>query len=48
MTPSDSYRIAAIMSRLKDWEKSATRMTFPIYGRQRIYVRKGQNAVHNP
>ena len=48
MTPSDSYRIAAIMSRLKEWEKSTARMTFPIYGRQRIYVRKGQKAVHNP
>ena len=38
--PKDSYAIAAIMKRLKGWEKSADRMRIPIYGQQRVYVRK--------
>ena len=37
---SDSYAIAAIMKRLKDWEKKEERKRVPIYGRQRIYERK--------
>lgn len=37
---SDSYAIAAIMKRLKDWEKKEDRKRVPIYGRQRIYERK--------
>ena len=40
MKPSDSYAIAAIMKRLKGWEKSEGRRRIPIYGLQRLYVRK--------
>ena len=40
MKPSDSYAIAAIMKRLKGWEKSEDRRRIPIYGLQRLYVRK--------
>ena len=37
--PADSYAIAAIMKRLKDWKKSETRSRIPIYGLQRGYTR---------
>ena len=40
MRPSDSYAIAAIMKRLKEWEKSEGRRRIPIYGLQRLYIRK--------
>ena len=40
MRPSDSYAIAAIMKRLKEWEKSEGRSRIPIYGLQRLYIRK--------
>lgn len=36
----DSYAISAIMKRIKDWKKADQRMRIPIYGQQRIYVRK--------
>lgn len=38
--PQDSYAISAIMARLSDWEKSGKRARLPIYGQQRIYLRK--------
>ena len=38
--PSDSYAIAAIMKRIKKWEKSSARTRIPIYGLQRVYTRK--------
>lgn len=38
--PADSYAIAAIMKRLKNWEKTENRKRIPIYGLQRIYARK--------
>lgn len=38
--PKDSYAIAAIMKRLKDWEKTPDRVRIPVYGQQRVYVRK--------
>lgn len=38
--PSDSYAIAAIMKRLKNWEKSESRRRIPIYGLQRVYTIK--------
>lgn len=38
--PSDSYAIAAIMKRIKKWEKSSARRRIPIYGLQRVYTRK--------
>lgn len=37
---SDSYAIAAIMKRLKDWEKTDVRKRIPGYGQQRVYIRK--------
>lgn len=37
----DSYAIAAMMKRLKGWERTASRVHVPIYGQQRIYVKKG-------
>ena len=40
MKSSDSYAIAAIMKRLKDWEKAPDRRRIPIYGLQRVYIRK--------
>jgi len=43
LLPKDSYAIAAIMERLEDWKKSETRETIPHYGRQRVYIRKGQD-----
>ena len=38
--PSDSYAIAAIMKRIKKWEKASARTRIPIYGLQRVYTRK--------
>ena len=38
--PKDSYAIAAILKRMKEWEKSTDRIRIPIYGQQRVYVRK--------
>ena len=40
MRKSDSYSIAMIMSRIDDWEKTERTKRIPIYGKQRIYVRK--------
>ena len=45
ITPADSYRIASIMAKFKDWERTPLRKALKLYGRQRIYVRKGQEAV---
>jgi len=28
------------MKRLKDWEKTPDRVRIPVYGQQRVYVRK--------
>jgi putative DNA primase/helicase len=41
--PKDSYAIAAIMKRIKTWEKAEERQYIPGYGRQRVYVRKEQD-----
>lgn len=38
--PKDSYAIAAIMKRMKEWEKDDSRKRLPLYGQQRIYIRK--------
>ena len=40
--PSDSYAIAAIMARIDGWEKNGKFRTLPIYGKQRVYLRKEQ------
>ena len=39
MQPRDSYAIASMMLHFPDWEKGGVR-TIPIYGRQRVYLRK--------
>ena len=36
----DSYMISSIMARMPGWEKSDDRPLLPIYGRQRVYIRK--------
>lgn len=41
MKPADSYAIAAMMIQVKNWEKSSLRVRIPIFGMQRLYVRKG-------
>lgn len=41
MRPSDSYAISAIMVRIEGWEKTDKSRRFPIYGKQRIYMRTG-------
>jgi len=46
--PKDSYAIAAIMKRMKDWEKSEDRRRISIYGIQRVYVRKSCDKSENP
>ena len=38
--PSDSYALAAIMTRFGDWERTAKSVRLPIYGKQRVYQRK--------
>lgn len=40
MLPRDSYAISALMVRIENWEKSSKLMNLPIYGRQRVYIRK--------
>ena len=38
--PKDSYAISAIMKRLPEWEKPTSRRRLPIYGQQRVYIRR--------
>ena len=40
MKPADSYAIAAMMVQLRDWEKSSVRVRLPIFGMQRVYIRR--------
>ena len=40
LRPADSYAISAIMVRIGEWEKTGRSRHLPIYGKQRIYVRK--------
>ena len=40
MKAADSYAIAAIMLQMEDWEKSWERHRIPIYGMQRLYLRR--------
>lgn len=40
MKPVDSYAISAIMTRIEGWSKPTVRKRIPIYGQQRLYVRK--------
>lgn len=41
MKNADSYAISAIMARLDGWVKTGKTKNIPIYGKQRIYARKG-------
>ena len=36
----DSYAIAAIMTRIEEWEKTGRMAVFPLYGKQRVYQRR--------
>ena len=40
MKAADSYAIAAMMLQVDGWEKSWERQRIPIYGMQRLYLRK--------
>ncbi|MBR0217472.1 MAG: hypothetical protein IJL96_11165, partial [Clostridia bacterium] len=40
LRPSDSYAITAIMIRMPGWLRSDDRPRLPIYGQQRVYIRK--------
>ena len=44
LRPQDSYSIAALMTQIPGWERTNRSKTLPIYGRQRIYVRKEEEA----
>ena len=39
MKPADSYALAALMTRLKNWQRTDRIVRLPIYGRQRLYER---------
>ncbi len=39
LKPADSYALAALMTQIDGWERTARRAHQPIYGRQRLYVR---------
>ncbi|MBR3333483.1 MAG: hypothetical protein IKG23_04275 [Clostridia bacterium] len=39
MKPADSYAIAALMTQIPGWRKAEKLMSFPLYGRQRVYER---------
>ncbi|MDY4798670.1 MAG: virulence-associated E family protein [Bullifex sp.] len=41
LKPSDSYGIAAMMSQITGWERTAQSKRLPIYGKQRLYRREG-------
>ncbi len=43
MKKADSYAISAIMAKLDNWDKTNSSKIIPIYGRQRVYVRKQMN-----
>ena len=40
LRPSDSYAISAIMVKMRGWHKTADRISLPLYGQQRVYVRE--------
>ena len=40
MKPTDSYAIAALMMQVEGWERSGIRCSVPLYGQQRLYIRK--------
>ena len=44
LKPSDSYSLAALMSKVDGWERAKSVKKLLIYGRQRLYVRKCSNS----
>jgi hypothetical protein len=40
MKPADSYAVSAIMAHIDGWAKTDIRKRIPLYGLQRIYIRK--------
>ena len=45
MKPADSYALAALMVRVKNWKRTDKTVRVPIYGRQRIYERATEDDV---
>lgn len=39
LKPSDSYALAAIMTRVSGWQRAKVKKRIPIYGEQRLYAR---------
>ena len=39
MKPADSYAIAALMVRFRNWKRTEKVQRLPLYGRQRLYER---------
>lgn len=42
MRKADSYEINAILRKIEGWEKCDKMITIPIYGKQRVYVRRNK------
>ena len=40
LKPTDSYTIAALMTRVEGWERTKSSRRIPFYGKQRLYRRK--------
>ena len=45
MKKPDSYEISAILMRIPGWDRTNRREYIPLYGRQRLYVRAGDNGT---
>lgn len=43
LKPSDSYALAALMTKVEGWERSKEMKRLPLYGRQRLYKRTCSN-----
>ena len=41
LKPTDSYAIAALMTQVPGWERTTERVRQSMYGRQRLYRKKG-------
>lgn len=42
LKPADSYMLAAIMTRIRGWERTKGKKRIPLYGEQRLYKRLSQ------
>lgn len=40
LKPADSYALAALMAKINGWERSSKIAKLPIYGRQRLYLKR--------